>query len=93
MRRLGVRLSLTLWYVGAMVVVLAVYAGCLLVFVNQGASRSLDNRLRGDFRWAAEMAEQRPDGTLSWFEGAAEDEDSPWLQTPQMIAFIRGRCN
>jgi heavy metal sensor kinase len=79
-RRLGVRLSLTLWYVGAMVVVLAIYAACLLAFVNQGASRSLDNRLRGDFRWAAEMAEQRPDGTLSWFESAAEDEDSPWLQ-------------
>jgi heavy metal sensor kinase len=69
-----------MWYAAAMIVVLAIYAACLLIFVNQGASRSLDNRLRGDFRWAAEMAEQRPDGTLSWFEGAAEDEDSPWLQ-------------
>ena len=55
----SVRLSLTIWYVGAMVVVLAVYAACLLVFVNQGASIALDNRLRGDFHWAAEMAEQR----------------------------------
>jgi heavy metal sensor kinase len=80
MRRLSVRLSLTLWYVGAMVVVLAIYAGCLLVFVNQGASRALDTRLRGDLMWAAEMAEQRPDGTFTWFEGAAEDEESPWLQ-------------
>ena len=69
-----------MWYVGAMVVVLALYAACLLIFVNQGASRSLDNRLRGDFHWAAEMAEQRPDGTLTWFEGAAADEDNPWLQ-------------
>ena len=77
----SVRLTLTIWYVGAMVVVLGVYAACLLIFVNQGASRSLDNRLRGDFHWAAEMAEQRPDGTVTWFEGAAgDDEDSPWLQ-------------
>jgi heavy metal sensor kinase len=77
----SVRLRLTMWYLGAMVVVLAIYAGCLLWFVNQGASRSLDNRLRGDFRWAVEMAEQRPDGSLAWFEGSTgDDEDSPWLQ-------------
>ncbi|PYR53446.1 MAG: hypothetical protein DMF95_03975 [Acidobacteria bacterium] len=76
----SIRLSLTVWYVGAIVVVLGVYAACLLIFVNQGASRSLDNRLRGDFHWAAEMAEQRPDGTVTWFEGAAADEDNPWLQ-------------
>jgi len=77
----GIRLRLTLWYAAAMVVVLAIYAGCLLWFVNQGASRSLDNRLRGDFRWAAEMAEQKPDGSLTWFEGATgDDEESPWLQ-------------
>ena len=77
----GIRLRLTLWYAAAMVVVLVIYAGCLLWFVNQGASRSLDNRLRGDFRWAAEMAEQKPDGSLTWFEGATgDDEESPWLQ-------------
>jgi heavy metal sensor kinase len=77
----SVRLRLTMWYAGAMVVVLAIYAGCLLWFVNAGASRALDNRVRGDFRWAAEMAEQKPDGTLSWFEGTtSDDEDSPWLQ-------------
>jgi heavy metal sensor kinase len=77
----GIRLRLTFWYAAAMVVVLAIYAGCLLWFVNQGASRSLDNRLRGDFRWAAEMAEQKPDGSLKWFEGATgDDEESPWLQ-------------
>jgi heavy metal sensor kinase len=80
-RPAGVRVRLTMWYAGAMVVVLAIYAGCLLWFVNTGASRSLDNRLRGDFRWAAEMAEQKPDGSLSWFEGATgDDEDAPWLQ-------------
>jgi signal transduction histidine kinase len=76
-----VRFRLAIWYTAAMVVVIGLYAGCLLWFVNLGASRALDNRLRGDFRWAAEMAEQRPDGTLTWFEGATgEDEDAPWLQ-------------
>jgi len=79
--RTSVRFRLTMWYAGAMVVVLVIYAGCLLWFVNVGASRSLDNRLRGDFRWAAEMAEQKPDGSLTWFEGATgDDEDAPWLQ-------------
>jgi heavy metal sensor kinase len=77
----SVRFRLAIWYAGAMVVVLGIYAGCLLWFVNTGASRALDNRLRGDFRWAAEMAEQKPDGSLTWFEGATgDDEDAPWLQ-------------
>ena len=39
----SVRFRLAMWYAAAMVVVLAIYAGCLLWFVNAGASRSLDN--------------------------------------------------
>jgi heavy metal sensor kinase len=78
--RLSVRVSLTLWYVGAMVVVLAVYAGAVFTFVSANVSRGLDDRLRGDFQWAAEMAEQRADGTLGWFEGNDNPVDSPWLQ-------------
>jgi heavy metal sensor kinase len=76
----SLRVSLTLWYVGAMVVVLAVYAGAVFTFVSANLSRALDDRLRGDFQWAAEMAEQRPDGTLSWFEGHDNSIESPWLQ-------------
>jgi heavy metal sensor kinase len=80
-RRLSVRVKLTLLYMSAMVVVLVVFGGCLLWILQQSASRGLDERLRGDFRWAAEMAEQRPDGTLTWFETSdADDEDLPWLQ-------------
>jgi heavy metal sensor kinase len=80
-RPLSVRVKLTLLYMSAMVVVLAVFGGCLLWILSQSASRGLDERLRGDFRWAAEMAEQRPDGTLTWFETSdADDEDLPWLQ-------------
>jgi heavy metal sensor kinase len=77
----SVRLKLTVSYMSAMVVVLVVYAGCLLWALQRSASQSLDERLRGDFRWAAEMAEQRPDGTLTWFETtSSDDEDLPWLQ-------------
>ena len=54
---------------------------CLLWALHQSASRSLNERLRGDFQWAAEMAEQRPDGTLTWFETTSpDDQDLPWLQ-------------
>ncbi len=77
----SVRLKLAVWYMSAMLVVLVVFAGSLLWALHRSASRSLDERLRGDFRWAAEMAEQRPDGTLTWFETtSSDDEELPWLQ-------------
>lgn len=79
-RSRSVRLKLSVWYMAAMLVVLAAYAGCLLLVIHRANSRGLDERLRSDFRWAAEMAEQRPDGTLTWFETSAVDEDLPWLQ-------------
>lgn len=75
----SVRVRLTLWYVAAMVVVLTVYAASVFTVVSTSVSQSLDDRLRGDFQWAAEMADQRPDGTLTWFEGGVDD-DTPWLQ-------------
>src|SRR5258708_2901308 len=75
----SLRLQLTLWHVGAMLVVLAVYAAGVLTFVQRSASQALDERVRSDFQWAAEMWEQRPDGTLTWFEGDPGEKDSPWL--------------
>ena len=80
-QRRSVRVRLTLWYVAAMVVVLAVYATTVLAIVSRNVSNALDDRLHGDFQWAAEMAEQKSDGTVAWFEGAhSTDEDTPWLQ-------------
>lgn len=80
--RRSVRVSLTLWYVGVMVVVLAIYAATVVTFVSRSASKALNDGLQSDFRWAAEMADQTPDGTLVWFEGdnGSADEDSPWVQ-------------
>ena len=59
MKASSVRLTLTMWYVGAMIAVLGIFAACLLWFVREGASRARNNRLRGDVRWAVEMPEQR----------------------------------
>jgi heavy metal sensor kinase len=79
-RPLGIRARLTLWHVGAMVIVLGVYAAGVFAFVGRSLSHALDARLRGDYTWAAEMWDQRPDGTLTWFDHDAGDEDNPWLQ-------------
>ena len=56
---LGVRARLTLWYVAAMLIVLAVYAAGVFGFVRRSVSDALDERVRSDFRWAAEMWEQQ----------------------------------
>ena len=74
------RARLTAWHVAVMVVVLAIYAAVVLLIVTRNASRALDAMLRSDFRWAAGMAEQGPDGSLTWFEGDPWSEESPWLQ-------------
>lgn len=74
------RARLTLWYMAVMVAVLGVYGSLVLALVARNLSGALDARLRSDFRWAAEMAEPGPDGSLSWFEGDPWSADGPWLQ-------------
>lgn len=74
------RARLTLWYMAVMVAVLGVYGSLVLALVTRNLSGALDARLRSDFRWAAEMAEPGPDGSLSWFEGDPWSADGPWLQ-------------
>ena len=78
----SLRRTLTLWYVAVMVVVLAVYAFVVLAIVRQAASDALDDRLRGDFQWAAAMVDQTPEGGISWYEddALAVEEERPWVQ-------------
>jgi heavy metal sensor kinase len=76
----GVRVRLTLWYVAAMIVVLGVYAAVVYGFVSRSASAALDQRLRGDFQWAAAMVDQTPEGGFSWYEPDYNDFDNPWLR-------------
>ena len=78
----SLRVRLTLWYVFVMMLVLGVYAGAVFAFVSRSASQTLDQRLRGDFLWAAAMVDQNPDGRITWYEGdnPTVDEERPWLQ-------------
>lgn len=76
----SLRVSLTLWYVAAVVVVLGLYATVVFVFVSRNMSDALNEGLRGDFQWAARMAEVQPDGSLTWFQAVTGDSDQPWLQ-------------
>ena len=78
----SVRVRLTLWYVAAMVVVLAVYATVVFGFVRRSASQTLDQQLRSDFSWAAAMVDQTPEGRITWYreEDTFGSEELPWLQ-------------
>jgi heavy metal sensor kinase len=78
----SLRVQLTLWYVCAMVVVLAVYAAAVYTFVSRSVSNLFDQRLRGDFQVAAAMVDRAPDGKITWGGDDAwtVDEDTPWLQ-------------
>ena len=55
-------MRLTLWYVGAMVVVLGVYVVAVYAFVSRSVSDSLDEQLRNDFFWVVASLYQTPDG-------------------------------
>jgi signal transduction histidine kinase len=81
LRSHSLRISLTFWNVAAMIVVLAVYATGVYVFVSRNASSSLDAEIRYDYQWAAAMADQLPDGSLRWFEEESSfGSNTPWLQ-------------
>ena len=75
----SLRARLTAWHVAAMLLVLTLYAAAVYTLVARNASRSLDDRLRSDFRWASDMAQQDRGGALVWYEGNEWQEDSPWL--------------
>ena len=75
----SVRVRLTLWYVGVMLLVLGVYAGAVYTVVRNNSSQRLDDHLRDDFDWASDMLAQRPDGTIAPYDETGEG-DSPWLQ-------------
>jgi len=77
----SVRVRLTLWYVLATLLVLGMYAAGVFTFVSQNASDTLDQRLRGDFQWAAAMVGQTAEGRITSFgDDALVDEERPWVQ-------------
>ena len=78
----SVRLRLTFWYVGAMVVVLGVYVAAVYSFVSRNLSDALDQQLRQDFIWVYASLYQTPDGVYMLNEPEQIDPDSPlpWVQ-------------
>jgi heavy metal sensor kinase len=78
----SVRRKLTLWYVGAMIVVLAVYAAAVYSFVSRSLSQSLDQQLRRDFQWAAATVYQTREGIFTWTDPQeiVAEEELPWVQ-------------
>ena len=80
----SIRVRLTLWYVAAMIVVLAVYAAAVLAFVNRSVSTALDQRIRDDYFFAAATVDEAPDGMITWPSAGDllldEDELLPWVQ-------------
>ena len=75
----SVRVQLTLWYVAAMTLVLALYAGAILAYVGRSASQLLNQQLRSDFQWTTVMVEQTAEGGITW-NGEETIEEHPWLQ-------------
>src|SRR5207247_9391084 len=75
----SVRVRLTLWHIGVILVVLAVYAGGVYSVVRNNSSRLLDEGLHVDFDWASDMLAQRPDGMIAPYDETGVG-DSPWLQ-------------
>jgi len=75
----SVRVRLTLWHIGFMLLVLGVYASVVYTIVRDNSSRLMDERLHDDFDWASDMLAQRPDGTIAPYDETGEG-DSPWLQ-------------
>jgi heavy metal sensor kinase len=84
----SVRMRLTLAYVVAMMVVLAVYAGVVYVSVGGSLSQALDGKLRDDFKWPKDMMSSEEVRAL--LRGDVKDKQdsgeeaseggSPWLQ-------------
>ena len=78
----SVRVRLTLWYVGAMVVVLGVYVAAVYAFVGRNASEALDRQLRQDFTWVYASLYQTEDGMymISAPDRIDPDFPLPWIQ-------------
>jgi heavy metal sensor kinase len=69
-----VRTRLTLWYVGVLSGVLALYVGSTLVFLYLSQRRELDRRLYAEFETVEDLLAAGPDGSIRM--GGHGDEES-----------------
>lgn len=82
LRAHSLRMRLTVWYVGAMVVVLGVYAVAVYAFVSRSVSSAFDEQLRNDLFWVVASLYQTNDGDFMLNEPEQLDpqERLPWVQ-------------
>ena len=78
----SVRVRLAVSYVGAMIVVLAVYVAVAYAFVSRYASDTLDQQVRNDFTWVYASLYQDEFGMYMLTEPDRIDPDFPlpWVQ-------------
>jgi heavy metal sensor kinase len=77
----SLRVRLTVWYVGTMVVVLAVYVAIVYSFLRQDMIESLDEQLRRDFVWANATVDYTAEGGFEWTDPEiVVGDDAPWVQ-------------
>lgn len=83
-RPCSVRVRLTLWYTGALAVVLALYAGGVFAFLRHSLATELDRQLHEDFEVAEQMLERTADGGIRWRADDHHHEedtgDEGWLE-------------
>lgn len=77
----SLRVRLTLWYVAAMAVVLAVYIVLVYGFIRQNVLATLDEQLGRDFQWAAATVDYTAEGGFEWTDPEIlVGEEAPWVQ-------------
>lgn len=77
----SVRVRLTFWYVGAMVVVLGVYIGAVYIFVSRNESEDFNRQLRQDFTLVyASLYIEDGEYRLDEPERIDPDFPLPWVQ-------------
>jgi heavy metal sensor kinase len=70
----SLRVRLTLWYAGALAVVLGLYAGGVFAFLRHSLSGALDRQLREDFEVAEQMLERAGSDAVRWRIEPGHDE-------------------
>lgn len=77
----SLRVRLTLWYVGTMVAVLALYVAVVYSFLRQNMIDTLDEQLRRDFAWASATVDYTAEGGFEWIDPEiVVGDDAPWVQ-------------
>lgn len=77
----SLRVRLTAWYVGTMVVVLGAYVALVHAFLRQDMIETLDEQLRRDFAWASATVDYTAEGGIEWTDPEIVlGAEAPWVQ-------------